>query len=154
MKVNYSDQKITKGNKSIFLAGPTPRDPNVASWRPRALKILKELGFNGIVYIPEHEVGTKYDYIDQVSWEREALHSADVVLFWVPREIKTMPAFTTNTEFGYFMAKAPETVAYGRPDDAPRNRYHDWLYKLESGKIPSNTLTDTLNEAVELASKL
>jgi len=25
MEINYSDQKIIKGKKSIFLAGPTPR---------------------------------------------------------------------------------------------------------------------------------
>ena len=31
MKINYSDQKIIKGKKSIFLAGPTPRDNNILS---------------------------------------------------------------------------------------------------------------------------
>ena len=30
---NYSDEIIIKGKKSIFLAGPTPRDENTISWR-------------------------------------------------------------------------------------------------------------------------
>ena len=33
MVVNYSDQEVLKGKKSIFLAGPTPRDDSVVSWR-------------------------------------------------------------------------------------------------------------------------
>ena len=33
MVVNYSDQEVLKGKKSIFLAGPTPRNDSVVSWR-------------------------------------------------------------------------------------------------------------------------
>ena len=29
MIANYSDQEVLKGKKSIFLAGPTPRDESV-----------------------------------------------------------------------------------------------------------------------------
>lgn len=154
MTINYSDQKVIKGSKSIFLAGPTPRDQDVKSWRPEAINILNSLNYDGVIYVPEHEFEQKYGYIDQVSWEREALTSADVILFWVPREIKIMPAFTTNTEFGYFIAKNPETVVYGRPDEAPKNKYQDWLYKHETGKEPLKTLENTLQEAVELTNEL
>lgn len=42
--------------KSIFLAGPTPRNKDeVESWRPDALKILEDKGFDGVVFIPEPE---------------------------------------------------------------------------------------------------
>ena len=43
MEINYSDQKVIKGEKSIFLAGPTPRSLDVQTWRDEAIKILKEL---------------------------------------------------------------------------------------------------------------
>lgn len=59
MKVIYSDQKIVvpAGQKSIFLAGPTPRDQQTPSWRIEALTILDGLGFNGIVFVPESSNG-------------------------------------------------------------------------------------------------
>ena len=31
MQINYSDEDVKKGIKSIFLAGPRPRDANVIS---------------------------------------------------------------------------------------------------------------------------
>lgn len=41
-------------NKTIFLAGPTPRDYTVNnSWRTEAIEILKSLNYDGVVYIPE-----------------------------------------------------------------------------------------------------
>lgn len=152
MKVNYSDEKILLNNPSIFLAGPTPRKIGVKSWRPEAIKILNNLGFNGTVYIPEHATKPKYDYLDQVEWEKAGLENADIIVFWVPRELKDMPAFTTNTEFGYYLASKTDQVVYGRPKDAPKNRYLDWLYKTKTGKTPFNTLEETLTTAVNILS--
>ena len=43
MIINYSDQEVLKGTKSIFLAGPTPRDKEITSWRNEACKILEKL---------------------------------------------------------------------------------------------------------------
>lgn len=50
MQVIHALQKLPK---SIFLAGPTPRDKNTPSWRPQALEILRDMGFGGPVYVPE-----------------------------------------------------------------------------------------------------
>ena len=36
-------------------------------------------------------------------WERIALTDATVILFWVPRKLPDMAAFTTNVEFGYWL---------------------------------------------------
>jgi len=143
MKVNYYQ-------KSIFLAGPTPRSEGVKSWRPNALEILSSLGFDGVVYVPEHKEKAKYFYDDQVEWERAGLMNAQIIIFWVPREIETMPAFTTNVEFGYYLAKSPSKVVYGRPNDAPKNRYLDWLYGKETNKKPASSLDELLNEAIKL----
>jgi hypothetical protein len=44
MKLIYSDQPLPNLKEpAIFLAGPTPRSLNVASWRPEAIKILEQL---------------------------------------------------------------------------------------------------------------
>ncbi len=108
--------------KSIFLAGPTPRDAGTVSWRPKALGILGDLGFDGDVFVPESAdwmAHTHYD--DQVLWEWEALHAATVAVFWVPRHLDHFPAFTTNVEFG--LCAASSRAMIGHPPDAPKMKY-------------------------------
>lgn len=153
MIINYSDQDVMKGEKSIFLAGPTPRGENVSSWRTDACKILDELGFNGIVYVPEYSSWKpKEDYVDQALWERSALEKATVILFWIPRELPDMPAFTTNVEFGYWLHSGK--VIYGRPDDASKVKYLDWLYKEDYDEEPINDLYVLLSSSIDMADKL
>ena len=119
MNVLFSDQEIMIGAPSLFLAGPTPRDPSVRSWRRDALDILKELNFIGTVLIPERQNWqTAFEYIDQVEWEYAGLEQATVVVFWIPRDLKLLPGFTTNVEFGRYVGKKP--CVYGRPDEAPK----------------------------------
>ena len=77
MTINYSDQEVIKNQKSIFLAGPTPRGENVISWRTNACEFLEENGFEGVVYVPEYSTWKpKGDYVDQAQWERDALLNA------------------------------------------------------------------------------
>ena len=152
MKVNYSDEKVIKGENSIFLAGPTPRDINVQTWRTEAIRILEELGFDGIVYVPERNFDDRtFDYDDQYWWEREALHNASAILIWIPRDLKTMPAFTTNVEYGKWSAINIDKVIYGRPDGSQKNKYIDQDYYVESGKRFFNDLTEALKEAMKVA---
>jgi hypothetical protein len=152
MIVNYSDQEIIKGKSSIFLAGPTPRGKNVVSWRNEACKILEELKFNGIVYVPEYSTWKpKEDYVDQAMWERIGLNEATVIMFWIPRRLPDMPAFTTNVEFGYWLHS--NKVVYGRPNDAEKIKYLDWLYKLDYNKEPFENLYETLKECVDIINK-
>ena len=128
MQVNYSDQEVILARKSIFLAGPTPRDEAVHSWRPYAIKLLREMGFDGVVYVPEYETGeVLHNYDNQIEWEWKALAHAGAILFWVPRNLETMPAFTTNVEFGYWVRD--DRTFYGRPSSAALVRYLDSLYK-------------------------
>lgn len=147
MKINYSDEIVIKGEKSIFLAGPTPRGKDTLSWRKEACSILKETGFNGVVYVPEYSSWKpKESYVDQAMWEREALTEATIIVFWIPRHLPDMPAFTTNVEFGYWLHSGK--VLYGRPDDAEKIKYLDWLYELDYGFKPHDDLYDLLVEAV------
>ncbi len=154
MKVNYSDEQVFKDEKSIFLAGPTPRSLEVETWRKDAIKILEKLGFDGIVYVPEREFDDRtFNYDNQVWWEREALHNANAIVFWIPRTIPSMPAFTTNVEFGYWISKNSGKVIYGRPNESEKNRYLDWLYQTETGKQPIDNLTDLLKGAITMANE-
>lgn len=147
MILNYSDQKVLKGKKSIFLAGPTPRNKDTISWRTISCEIVEKYGFDGILYIPEYSSWKpKESYIDQAMWEREALMSATVIAFWIPRSIPNMIGLTTNVEFGYYLHTGK--VLYGRPDNAEKIKYLDWLYELDYGKKPYNTLEDLLKNAI------
>ena len=150
MKINYSDQSVIKGEKSIFLAGPTPRSKNIISWRDEACKKLEEYGFDGVVYVPEYSTGTpKDDYIDQVMWEREAMSESTIILFWIPRDLQDMPAFTTNVEFGYWLYTGK--VIYGRPDSAKKVKYLDWLYELDYNEKPFNNIDKLLKSSINKA---
>jgi hypothetical protein len=119
MEVAYARTPLPQ---SIFLAGPTPRRQDVKSWRPEALETLERLGFNGTVFVPEDSSGSaRFSYDDQVEWELQALNSATCILFWVPREIETMPAFVTNIEFGMFCDRP--NVVLGYPKTAEKMKY-------------------------------
>lgn len=148
MNIVHSDeQQVQQGVQSIFLAGPTPRNTSIASWRPEAVSILERLGFQGSVLIPERrDWSTLKDYDEQFLWELDGLNRCTVICFWIPRVLPDMPAFTTNVEFGHFVGRKP--IVYGRPPDICQNRYLDRLYQyynLQDG--PYNELSITLAAA-------
>lgn len=137
---------LTPLPKSIFLAGPTPRRAATASWRPEALRILEDLAFDGQVYVPESaDWGAHGHYDDQLHWEWEALNLCTVAVFWVPRDLETMPAFTTNVEFGLLIQSGK--LILGFPEAAPKMTY---LAKLAGrhGAPVFHTLEDTLKAAL------
>lgn len=151
MKTIYRDETPPANlGKSIFLAGPTPRLSHPCpSWRPDALKFLEDAKFEGTVCVPEYSAFRPMrSYDEQVEWEWHCLHACTVIVFWVPRCLETLPAFTTNVEFGYYIDK--HLSVYGRPDGSPKNTYLDWLYGKVTGKTPYNTMADTLSAAIEL----
>jgi len=153
MKIYFSDDtspEVTPKN-SVFLAGPTPRDKNIPSWRPKAIELFEKFGFKGTLFVPEHRINVPFDYLDQVEWERKYLDECSVILFWVPRKLPEMPAFTTNVEFGRYISIAPNRCVYGRPDDADKNKYLDWLYtKEQPNERPCNNLEALVKDAVDL----
>lgn len=151
MKIVYTGQEIPKEfTKSIFLAGPSPRSKEIESWRPEALRILEELKYDGVVYVPEWEDGPKgesdFDYEGQVNWEEKAMSFSDMILFWVPRNMETMPALTTNHEHGEWFRSGK--IMLGYPSDAVKMEYLD--YKARSaGVYIYNSLKEMLWSCVE-----
>lgn len=133
---------------SIFLAGPTPRDAAVASWRPDALRLLAERGFAGVVFVPEPRDGAWVrDYEGQIAWEEAHLHMADVVLFWLPRALGSMPGLTTNDEWGAH--RHTGKVVFGAPPTAEKVKYQ--RYYAEQLGVPGSTeLAGTVDAALAM----
>jgi hypothetical protein len=138
----------TKMIRSIFLAGPTPRTQDVESWRTEALRILAELGYDGHVFVPEPADGVwAKDYDGQIEWEEAALHQADCILFWLPRDLEKLPGFTTNDEWGYW--KESGKVVFGAPEDAAKVRYQEHYAKKYHTPM-ATTLQDTVKAAMAM----
>ncbi len=136
--------------KALFAAGPTPRGVEAMSWRLELLDELTRQGYDGVVFIPEPRNGVfAHDYDDQIEWETLYLNLADVILFWVPRELQHMPAFTTNVEYGTWLTSGK--VVFGAPPEAPKNRYLAFL--ADTNKVPqASTLAGTVDLALNLLS--
>ena len=112
--------------KSLYLAGPTPRDAAVLSWRPQALELLAALGYEGVVFIPEAQDGQRsIDYDQQMDWELEAMRRSDIILFWIPAAQNTLPALTTRVELGLQIHTSK--VILGIPPSAYQTRYVEKL---------------------------
>ncbi|OGM99292.1 MAG: hypothetical protein A2915_02500 [Candidatus Yanofskybacteria bacterium RIFCSPLOWO2_01_FULL_41_34] len=154
--IYYYDEPPDSYTKSIFLTGPSPRTPDVQSWRPEALRILEAKGFNGVVFVPEPKPGdnSQYEWSKSPQWEHKMLDMADIVLFWVPRDISALPngesklpGFTTNVEFGHWVNSGKAVL--GHPPSAPHTGYLRFM--ADKFHVPTMfTLEDTINKAIEL----
>lgn len=155
MEVVYTGEDMPQSfTKSIFLAGPTPRNnEEVPSWRPDAIKLLDDMGYDGVIFVPENRDGEfRMDYDDQIEWEEKYLNVADCIVFWVPRDIAPdskgypkMPAFTTNVEWGFWQDSGK--VVLGAPEGADKMGYLKH-YADEYNASFSDTLTGTLQDAM------
>ncbi len=146
MDLVYATEPFPKTvTKTIFLAGPSPRGLAASHWRDEAITLLQARGFDGTVFLPiPRDHAFPASYVDQIDWEDEGLHRADVILFWVPRDLAALPGFTTNVEFGEWMRSGK--VVFGAPVNAPKVRY--LLAKAERRAIPMAT---SLGAVIDLA---
>lgn len=151
MQIIYAKEPLTTEARkfSVFLAGPTPRSPDVSSWRPTAISHLERMHFQGVLLSPEPRDGVwQGEYDDQVEWEAEAMDAATCIAFWLPRQLYTMPGFTTNDEWGYY--KASGKVVLGTPPEAEKVKYQAWWAK-RLGVPHYLRLEDTMSAAIFLA---
>lgn len=151
----YTLQNTENYENSIFLAGPTYRikdeeNLNKRSWRKDAIDIFESLNFEGTLIIPEWIDDRKpeeWTYSKQVKWEVENLDKCVIILFWIPRNLKELPAFTTNVEFGYYLDN-PKSIA-GSPMNAEKNEYLIERFNM-IGKTWSDNLEDLCKHAINL----
>jgi nucleoside 2-deoxyribosyltransferase len=134
--------------RSIFLAGPTA-GKGKPSWRTETIELLRQHGFDGHIFIPEPR-GVNWPTEDQhdtiVDWEVDGLNRADCILFWVPRDLKTLPGLTTNIEYGEWFKSGK--VVLGSPDDAVKMAYMRYRGSLY-GVPQSNSLEQTVALAIQ-----
>jgi len=114
--------------QTIFLAGPTyrvkARSKVKESWRQNAVNYLDKYGFTGSVVIPEYrgnKLPENWNLIDQVDWEVSFMRGADLIIFWIPRNMKSLPGLTTNIEFGEYLHSGK--IFIGAPSEAVKNEY-------------------------------
>lgn len=153
MEIIYARQEYHETHPAIYLAGPTPRSSEVHSWRPHALKTLEELHFTGLVIVPEEpdDGGLLPIYEDeQVFWEWQAMDHSNVLVFWIPRELKSLPGFTTNVEYGLYCRSGK--IVLGYPEGSPKMRYLELL--AQANNIPvHHDLHAVLKDAVNRANQ-
>jgi len=158
IKFIHTFEQPTDNKNSIFLAGPTYRISETTpwtppSWRGDAVTFLTEMGFDGDVFVPEWRDNKKpvdWTYSRQVNWEDDNLKRAKIILFWIPRDMVSLPGLTTNVEFGEWM-KSGKVVA-GAPPTAENIRYiRD---KASRNGIPwSETMEGCVKNALEMLNK-
>lgn len=162
MQIVYTGEEMPyKFTKSIFLAGPSLRpdqEGELESWRKDAIQILKDKGFDGVIFCPENRdfkfKNKDFNYDDQVEWEDKYLNVADCIVFWVPRDLSLdkknepkLPAFTTNIEWGAWCQTGK--VVFGAPEDAEKVNY--LKYYADKYNVPvGDTLIETLDNAMEM----
>lgn len=148
-------RETLSGGPSVFLAGPTPdKSAPVPSWRPEATRLLGRQWADQTpltVLSPESRNGERANrYETQVDWETDARASATAILFWIPRDLRTLPGMTTNVEFGLDVGTGRAVL--GCPPDCPnpeRNRYLIYVARRHNVQIRT-TLTDTVGAALAL----
>ena len=148
--VYYQEEPPETYAKSIFLAGPSPRSHYVQSWRPEAIQLLKKQGYDGVVFVPEYnpekEV-VEQEYAETVEWEDKNLNRADCILFWIPRDMTTLPGLTTNHEFGFWQNSGK--VVLGCPPKAEHVRYQQY-YAAKNGVPQAISLKETVANAIKM----
>jgi hypothetical protein len=132
----------------------------VKSWRPDALDFFSQFDFRGTVFVPEVEaemiqkeerLSTDLGDFDEAMWEWERFETATVIMFWVPRDLKDMPGFTTNIEWGRWYTSGK--VVLGFPAGTPKIGY--FIRCAKEYEIPMfNNLFQTVEAATRLAYKL
>lgn len=147
----HSVEPIKLKGHTVFLAGPTPRNHYTPSWRSGFIAKMKEMGFKGTILTPETKIyKDNYNYDLQVEWEDEGLSKADIIVFWIPRELKEMPGFTTNVEFGEWMKSGK--VILGYPKGTVKINYLD--YKARKFGVPVfHETKDVISEVINKINK-
>ena len=153
MQVVYAPEEAPQtSSSSIFLAGPSPRQSTDPNWRKEAIQILERLGYDGVVFAPIWREGVirekfthEQNYDEQVEWETQYLNQADLVVFWVPRDMRKLPGLTTNVEYGLWVRSGKTLLGY--PEGAEKMNYLE-TWALKEGVPVHQSLYTLLEDSV------
>lgn len=104
-------------------------------------------------FFPEQTPGGKYDYAKerQYEWEDFHLRVASCILFWIPRDLKMLPGFTTNIEWGKWCGSGK--VILGHPPNAPKTSWIDFDAQRHFVTVEEN-LGDAVQAAIAMSERL
>lgn len=151
MVVVYAGETPPGGwRASAFIAGPMPRDPNARSWRPELLGELQARWTAPgtlVVFVPEARDRHNPDpeYVSQL-WEERWMAVVDVIVFWVPRNMTSMPGLNSNIEFGRH--ESGGRLVLGLPAEAVSVQYLRRAVAARGGTV-ATTLADTAQSALD-----
>lgn len=152
MNINYSEEKLDKTKPAIFLAGPVERKNQDLIWRTECINLFEQYNFDGTLYVPVRRDGYVVDGNSNViDWEMEAMETAKVVLFWIPRQFPDLLGLTSNVEFGRYLNSGK--IVYGRPQDAYMMDYLDILYEKNYNEKPCENLEELVKRAISRIDK-
>ena len=97
----YDDPPLDRRTRGVFLAGPTADDGHRTAWRLRAVTLLRDEGYDGLIVIPEFRDGkfsrerwddgqpSTVSYVPRATqrildWETAGVDHCTVVLAWMP----------------------------------------------------------------------
>jgi nucleoside 2-deoxyribosyltransferase len=144
---------IKTGTPVRDVYGPEARKDEF--WRYRSIQLLESFGYDGVLFIPEYNPNNpdahNIEYEDQIQWELDAMNMADVIVFFVPRSLDSLPAFTTNVEFGYWLRSGK--IVFGDTPHAEKNRYLKDLMGIDQAGTPQKGLVETIRKATQLTEK-
>ncbi len=131
MFINHSKQSLIKSEKGIYLANPTKEV------ELEALSTLEQKGFDGVVYIGG---------IAEREWNEEAIKNSNAVVLWVSKPQSETPSFTRCVNFEELISTGK--LLYGRPNDADRLKYIDWLYEFDMSEKPFASMEELIDTAI------
>lgn len=162
--MDLPDDDTIKNHGGIFLAGPTSRNQLIEmNWRKEAVRLLRDFGFRGWIYVPENRGGYGKEWnrnlsgeFDAPEWETKRLweHPATrAKVFWIPRDDHELFGLNTNWEAGYacgvIVQGAPvEEIFIGWPEKANRMKLPKHYLELIEAKgwNPKHNSADSLHQ--------
>ena len=150
IQLNFYGEQVIQGYKSLYLAGPTTLEATFnESWRKMACNMLKDLGYRGIVYIPEFKEKVYHEESKDLDWDLKAFEKADIVLFYIPNNKIDNLDNKFYTDFGFILGKKPEKCMLCGTDTELVTKYMQQLYNYVSKDgVMYNNLYEALIKAV------
>ena len=146
--IRACESLIPKKKIYVFLGGPIQGATNWRDWIPNFgsdVELINPVRSENIDHL------TDYEYHRQVEWETLGLRISDIVLFWIPKEVVSIPgrdyAQTTKIELTENLVRGKKVVLGIEPGVNTR-RYLVEKYKSYCGQ--NSTVGETFDQTMKL----